>query len=180
MRSYVLAIGLAVLLFSSSAWAEIGRFKSAFEGMTRARISIVIGGPLDLEGGPALRLFGGDQERAKLFDSILVQSISSKLAACDIKIDESIDSEITIRIYGRPARNVGQRSEYIFLVEIGVFNASQDKDKERQGFMSFRPVIGLAHDSELEAVLSDIVLAILSEELKDCPPRVHAPSDDAV
>jgi hypothetical protein len=161
-----LSILLSVLPMAF-AQGETARAISPFEGMTTTRISIVIGGALDLEGGAALRLFAGDRERASRFRAELTKAVTAKLKACGIEADDRRDDETEIRVYGRPETFESCEGRYIFLVEVGVYNSKQASSTGGR-LSALRPVMGWSNDEGLERALSDATLTIMSEELKNC------------
>jgi len=170
MRQIAFTSALTIALFSTAVHAgEIAQPIAAFEGMTKAKLTVTIGGPLDVDGGPALRLFGGSRERAARFRSALLQSVRSELEACHLAVDESTEDEVAIRVFGRPAPDVGCGAQYVFLVEVLVFNARHAKQTSSDNFVSLRPVIGVVNDGAIEEELINTTLAMISDELENCP-----------
>ena len=162
---------LMFLLVWCSSAARAGyacsvRAVSPLEGVEALRIEILIGGGLDsdLDTGPALRLFGGDLDRAADFEGSLLTAIRAALEACQVKVRAEAEDVLHVAIYGRSLLLPEQRAYGVSLLEVRVLRDSlADCDCESGEETAIRTILGFALDEELEDSLILQVQKTLSE-----------------
>ena len=167
------ARGLFVLLLVALAapvfQAEAAGSKNPFTDLDAINIAVEVGGPLDLKGGTAPRLFTGEVGRLSRFRTALSRSVGSKLESCGILWDEGApDDVVSIFVFGRLEQQSKGPPLYVYMVRGAVLNSKLVADRSGLEPFPLRSVIGFASDDGLEAAIIDAAVAIVSDELGSC------------
>jgi len=136
------------------------------EGIESVAVSISIGGPLNLEGGVALRLFHGDVERARSFERTLMVEICDLLERYGVTVGSSNSAEILVDIFGRAIENPDEDHHYIFFLRISSPSRSQPGSEIDQDLIP-RTVLDISTDVDLERTLTEAALFIIKTNLED-------------
>lgn len=164
--------GLSVLLLAALpaglCQADAARAVDPFDDLDAIKLTIEIGGPLDMQGGTTRQLLADDLRRFNRFERALEMAATKKLESCGILVDPGTLDEISVGVYGRLEPRPQCTPQYVYMVEVKVLNTELVENPADAELIYFRPVIGLAEDQGLEAALTEAVVAILGDELRSC------------
>lgn len=162
----VLLLGTLAALFFG---AEAAESTNPFDKLDAIKIAVEVGGPLDLQGGTAPRLFTGEVGRLSHFRTDLSRSVGSKLESCGILWDEAAPNDVvSIFVFGRLEQQPEGPPLYVYMVKGEVLNSKLEAGRSDLEPFPLRSVIGFASDDGLEAAIIDAAVAIVSGALGSC------------
>jgi len=162
--------GLLVLLLVAlpAPFFQAEAATNPFDELDAIKIAVEVGGPLDLEGGTAPRLFTGEMGRATRFRTALSRRVGGKLESCGILWDEGHNEVLSIFVFGRLEQPPAGPPLYVYMVKGQVLNSKLMEDRPGLGPFPLRSVLGVASDDGLEDAIIDAAVAIVTDELGSC------------
>lgn len=148
--------------------ASAGHAANPFARLDALKVSVEVGGPLDLEGNPQRALLVDDLRRFNVFHSKLTRELEKHVEACGFLADPGATEEISVTVSGRAERWEGGPVQFVFLVEVGASSSRPGVDPAGRELAPTRRVLGLAADADFEQSVIDAALAALPDDLQNC------------
>jgi hypothetical protein len=159
---------LLAALPAARGHAETSGSGNPFEGLDAIRVSTAVGGPLDPQGGTTPVLFAGELRRFNYFMMHLTNALAERLDSCGIFVTDESSDELSVEVFGRLEDVQQCTPRYVYMIQAKVLNSKLRARQPEVGFVSLRPVIGLADEAGLERTLIEAAVATIAAELRNC------------
>jgi len=136
------------------------------EGIDNVALTMMLGGPLSLSGGGALRLFQGNVERAREFRRDLKMKIADVLHSYGVDLVPSSEAVILVDVFGRPLGEPDESHHYMFFLRVSL-PLRNPTDSRLEEDLVPRTVIDVTAEEDLEVVITKSVLSILKTSLEE-------------